>query len=133
MGTIDMHPDVFPFGESRDSIQIIISTGRRCTCTTNDGDNLTTIIDSLVIKWPAGGLDYYLDVPINSTFSAEEVPFTCNGDFNLDGIIDVQDFILFNSMFGQDCLNCREDMNNDGKVDVLDFLLFNSAFGNTCE
>lgn len=97
------------------------------------GLGTATSIDSLVIKWPSGGLDYYLDVPINSTFSAEEVPFTCPGDINTDGTINVADFIQLNSMFGQDCLNCPEDVNSDGKVDVTDFVVFNSTFGNSCE
>ncbi len=97
------------------------------------GLGTATAVDSLVIKWPSGGVDCYLDVPINGRFSVIETPFTCSGDFNTDGSVDVQDFIQLNSVFGQDCSNCPEDMNKDGKVDIDDFLLFNSAYGNTCD
>ncbi len=97
------------------------------------GLGTATAIDSLVIKWPSGSVDYYLDVPINATFNATETPFTCAGDINGDGLVDVADFVDLNSLFGQTCLNCKEDINNDGMVDVDDFLIFNSAFGISCD
>ncbi len=56
----------------------------------------------------------------------------CPEDFTNDGIIDVSDFLNFNSAFGQTCNNCPADLTGDGTVDVSDFLEFNSAFGQTC-
>ena len=72
----------------------------------------------------------------NNEFNAAfciEAAVGCPGDFNNDGIVDITDFLLFNSAFGQNCSGCPEDMNNDGTVDIVDFLLLNSAFGQTCE
>lgn len=57
----------------------------------------------------------------------------CAGDFNSDGQVDVSDFLLFNSAYGQSCSGCPEDMTGDGMVNVEDFLLFNSSFGSECE
>jgi hypothetical protein len=55
----------------------------------------------------------------------------CPGDFNGDLIVDVADFLLFNSAYGASC-TCPEDMDGSGTVEVNDFLLFNSVFGTDC-
>lgn len=57
----------------------------------------------------------------------------CPADLNLDGIVDINDFLTYNSAFGQFCTSCLEDINNDGVVDVSDFLELNTAFGDICD
>ncbi len=52
-----------------------------------------------------------------------------NGDLS----VDIADFLIFNSSFGQACDGCPADLNGDGFVDVADFLLFNSVFGSVCD
>ncbi len=59
--------------------------------------------------------------------------FTCPADIVIDGVINVDDFLDLNSMYGQSCNGCREDLNNDGVVNVNDFLDLNSAFGTNCD
>jgi hypothetical protein len=53
----------------------------------------------------------------------------CPADFNNDQIVDVNDFLIFNSAYAQPCDNCIEDLNGDNMVDIEDFLMFNSAYG----
>lgn len=62
-----------------------------------------------------------------------EAAVGCTGDLNSDGIVDITDFLLFNSAFGQNCSGCAADFNTDGTVDVADFILLNSAFGQSCQ
>jgi hypothetical protein len=57
----------------------------------------------------------------------------CPADINGDGIVNIQDFLAFNSAFNTTCNGCPQDINGDGVVDVLDFLELNSAFGTTCD
>ncbi len=59
-------------------------------------------------------------------------PTACQGDINQDGVVDINDFIMLNSMYGSLCGSCPEDINGDGVVGIDDFIIFNSAFGNTC-
>jgi subtilisin-like proprotein convertase family protein len=56
----------------------------------------------------------------------------CAGDVNGDQLVDINDFIDLNSMFGTICADCSEDLNNDGVVDIEDFLLLNSNYGSNC-
>jgi hypothetical protein len=54
-----------------------------------------------------------------------------SSDFNADGGIDVDDFLLFAGSYNTFC-TCTEDLDNDGNVDIDDFLLFVVSFGSTC-
>jgi hypothetical protein len=56
----------------------------------------------------------------------------CPGDFNDDGITNVQDlleFILAVPCYG----NCYTDLNQDFIADVEDLLLFLEAYGLSCQ
>ena len=53
-------------------------------------------------------------------------------DFNNDGSVDIDDFILFTPTYGLPC-TCEQDLNNDGVVDIDDFLLFVPTFGTSCQ
>lgn len=57
----------------------------------------------------------------------------CPGDMNGDLIVDIADFIIFNSSFGQPCDGCPADLDEDGDVDINDFIIFNSVFGTNCQ
>jgi hypothetical protein len=61
-----------------------------------------------------------------------EVDNGCAEDLNGDMVVDVNDFIMFNSAFGSTCVDCPEDIDGDGVVNVNDFLSLNSAFGDIC-
>ncbi len=56
----------------------------------------------------------------------------CTGDLNGDGVVDSQDFVVFNSAFGQSCSDCPSDLNGDGLVNISDFNVFNTAYGTIC-
>jgi hypothetical protein len=58
----------------------------------------------------------------NSSFLAE--------DINMDGHVDILDFSLLSSKFGQTGTNLgRADINGDNAVNILDFSLLSSKFG----
>jgi hypothetical protein len=81
----------------------------------------------------AGGLGDGFDSECNDPFLAPwEDPDLCPEDLNLDGTINIDDFLIFNSAYGSDCTDCRADINGDGTVDISDFLAFNSAYGSDC-
>jgi len=56
----------------------------------------------------------------------------CTADIDSDGLVNVNDFLIFNSAFGSTCQGCPADIDNNGFVDVNDFLIFNSEFGSSC-
>lgn len=77
------------------------------------------------------------DMDPETDFDIIQPDCTCSGtesdcaDINGDGMVDIIDFIAFNSAFGTLC-DCPEDLNGDGIVDIEDFLDLNSQFGGTC-
>ena len=56
----------------------------------------------------------------------------CPTDFNLDGITNVSDFLIFAPAFGNSCNACATDFNLDGITNVSDFLIFAPRFGIFC-
>jgi len=56
----------------------------------------------------------------------------CPEDFDENGVIDISDFLAFNSAYGSACGACVFDLSGNGIVDISDFLAFNSAYGQTC-
>lgn len=61
-----------------------------------------------------------------------ESQLDCIGDLNGDGAVSIEDFVLFNSVYGQSCSDCPEDLNGDGMVDIEDFLIFNGLIDSPC-
>jgi hypothetical protein len=55
---------------------------------------------------------------------------TCDGDFNDDHVVDVQDLSDFVNYFGEgDCVgDCLGDFTNDGDIDGSDLFVFITAF-----
>ena len=55
------------------------------------------------------------------------------GDFDGNGAVDFQDFLLFVAQFGKsssdDGFDARMDLDGNGAVDFQDFLRFVAAFG----
>jgi hypothetical protein len=54
------------------------------------------------------------------------------GDINLDGTVDVTDYLLLVSQFNASCAQCPEDLDGNGIVDVGDYLLLVGKFGFSC-
>jgi len=54
------------------------------------------------------------------------------GDFNYDGVVDVDDFSLFAPFYNSAC-TCPLDLNNNGFINVDDFAIFAPAFGKFCQ
>ena len=56
------------------------------------------------------------------------------GDFDGNGVVNVQDFLIFATQFGKtssdEGFDARMDMDGDGLIGVGDFLIFTSNFGN---
>lgn len=76
---------------------------------------------------------YYQAAYIRLLASSVSISAPCPEDLDHDGVVDIDDFLLFNSAFGDICMNCPEDFDGDGEVGVSDFLFFNSAFGTICD
>ena len=51
-------------------------------------------------------------------------------DFDGNGTVDIQDFLLFTPNFGT--TEARYDLNADGQVNISDFLVFVEHFGKEC-
>ena len=65
-------------------------------------------------------------------------PTDCDCDLNVDGVCDMQDWLLFGKAWGRtDCNNCPRteackcDLNIDGTCDMEDWLWFGKAWGRT--
>ena len=76
------------------------------------------------------------EVDFSSRIEGVQVPYEyylnyCPADINQDGLVDILDFLEFNSAFSGNCV-CREDIDRNGTVNILDFLELNSAFGEPC-
>jgi hypothetical protein len=55
---------------------------------------------------------------------------SCRGDFNNDGIVNVNDFLAFLAAYAQGSQLC--DFNGDGHITVADFLAYLSAYAAGC-
>ena len=65
-----------------------------------------------------------------STLTARLAP-TVPADINMDGVVDVQDFLMLLAAWGacSDCGNCVADLNGDCTVGVVDLLELLSMWG----
>lgn len=68
---------------------------------------------------------YYLD-------AIEEPDAACMGDFNGDGVIQLEDFLAICGEIGKEG-ECTCDMDGDADVDVTDFASFLMVYGTDCE
>lgn len=76
---------------------------------------------------------------VTSGFWPGEGPIQCISDYNLDGEVDILDFLAFFDDFGTcngspaPCGSFGDpDLIEDGLIDILDFLAFLDAFGRGC-
>lgn len=79
---------------------------------------------------------YYQDASGVHSFVAGPLPTTtCEGDFDIDGDVDISDLDVFIADFGRtDCatgLPCEGDFDTDGDVDGSDLSVFTADFGKT--
>lgn len=56
----------------------------------------------------------------------------CPGDFNTDGVIDINDLTILLSRFGTAGDACSGDMDGNGIIDINDLTSFLSLFGSSC-
>lgn len=54
-----------------------------------------------------------------------------SGDFNLDGVVDTSDYILWRKTTGQSGTGLAADGNGDGQVDEADYVVWSANFGAT--
>lgn len=59
-------------------------------------------------------------------------PVTCDGDLNLDGLVNFTDLNLVLSAFGQSGFCLQADADGDGQVNFTDLNIILSAFGSAC-
>ncbi len=63
----------------------------------------------------------------------EDDDFPTRTDINLDGVVNILDFLLFVDAFGSSCgmlkYDRSMDYNRDGVIDIADFLVFAKDFG----
>jgi hypothetical protein len=72
-----------------------------------------------------------LQSPDTIVVLAGRVEPVCAGDFNLDGALDVLDFVEFTNAFVSERIDA--DIDASGSLDVLDFVRFQNEFAVGCE
>jgi hypothetical protein len=107
----------FKFSTDEWTNQEELAEGASCTLTTDGFTNRSIVVTGPTTYGPV----------------AWEACPSCIGDLNGDGLVNIADFIEFNSAFGSACSGCPSDLNGDGIVGVDDFLILNSLFGNPCD
>ena len=103
-----------------------------------DSDVVKTIhLESLFVAQSAGSSPFVLfDSPEALILMHQIYPVQLvepSPDINSDGIVNIQDFILFAEGFGASCgmlnFNSRMDFDRDGTIGIGDFLIFTEHFG----
>lgn len=81
---------------------------------------------------PLGATDIQLFVsgPLSSIVSIE-VYYLPAGDFNLDGVVDAADYIVWRNSVGQTGSGLLADANGDGVVNGADYTRWKADFGQT--
>lgn len=89
---------------------------------------LAGTIDRIEIEWPSGVVQELTDVVANQLIIATE---PMPGDFDLNGLVNGHDFVLWQAGFGQDAtgISASADGDADGDVDANDFLIWRSNYG----
>ena len=64
---------------------------------------------------------------------SEEPGPICPGDLNADSSVDVDDFSILLSEYGEEGKGLNADLNQDGMVDLFDFTGFLIYFGESCD
>jgi hypothetical protein len=74
------------------------------------------------------------DLPSVSTQNSLELCFSvpCPGDFDLNGSVNISDFLLFITGFGCSSSCGQLDLDESGAVNTVDLLMMISAFGSVC-
>jgi hypothetical protein len=73
-----------------------------------------------------------------STTTSQPISLACQADINQGGSVDIVDFSILRSCFGQTITssstnNCKAaDLNKSGNVDIVDYSLLMSVFGQSC-
>lgn len=65
-------------------------------------------------------------------FSASNVvvgPYSATGDYNIDGIVDAADYVVWRDSLNQAGLEVAADGNTNGKIDAGDFDVWKAEFG----
>ena len=115
-----------------------------------------TVVDSIRVQWPIGGVDAWYDVPAQTALELEEgttcmvncpgctYPNACN--FNLEAIQDdgscdfsclfenwiCDEGLLWDPILLQCVPSCMADFNGDNLVNIEDLMLMLAAFGGGC-
>jgi hypothetical protein len=76
--------------------------------------------------------DYEYDLCVEESY-APTPEGTCLGDFNMDGVINLQDLLALCSELGKEGAACTCDTDGDFDVDTQDFLNFIAVYGTDCE
>jgi hypothetical protein len=106
-----------------------ISIEQRVVCTSN-------------FEGTTNGIHFMSSIgqPFYTTLSGSTAGFTqgfqqpgylnCPGDFDNNGIVNITDLLIFNTVFSTNNLNA--DMNGDGFIGVTDLIMFITLIGTSC-
>ena len=91
------------------------------------------VLDEVIIRWPSGIRQRYLDVPAGHRYDVVEcIECECGADLDLDFEVDVLDLLVIIDQWG-DCEECEADFNRDGVIDILDLLVVIDQWGDCPE
>jgi len=106
---------------------VIDTYGNGMCC--NSGNGEYEILNESGVTVLQGGDGFSQSETVNFCVNTSEY---CDGDADGDGLIGIDDFVLFNSVYGEVCANCPQDLDQDGFVGSDDFVIFNSMYGMPC-
>jgi hypothetical protein len=81
------------------------------------------------IEWPDGTFTTRADVAANQVITVTWR--SCAADFNGDGAVDLEDFVVYQELFAAG--DPAADLDEDGRLTFFDFLELGDLFGRGCE
>jgi hypothetical protein len=96
-------------------------------------DNFTVRLDTSVAGTKSGQISFATndsdENPFNFSITGDVTTPMIPGDYNRDGDVDSQDYLVWRSSFGAVGLNLPADGNNNGVVDTADYVLWRNNQG----
>ncbi len=96
----------------------------------SDETSNTLLVDTIGINTSAMTLERVGDEILPNPYDSAP---PCPGDADLDGDVDIDDFVALKANFGSGTTWVQGDFDGDGDVDIDDFVILKGNFGSSCE